>query len=161
VLIAKKAKTEELARQEQERIAEETRVKQAEHEAEVAGFKEQVARIQEEMRRARLEADFKRDLPDIKSHLAAFITSGHQLRRDYSNGPVSLAYLKSEGALNEDREGMEKLLRLAGRGNDRPRGALPKHDLGWANTPKQPVEKAQALLKKYGDLLVEKGMLDR
>jgi hypothetical protein len=58
---------------------------------------------------------------------------------------------------------MLRLVTLACAVNDRPRGALPYFiggDLDWREVKNSaPVEKAQALLKKYGELMVRKGML--
>ena len=51
---------------------------------------------------------------------------------------------------------------LASVGNDRPRGPIPQFiggDNGWRLTRTEPIETAQQLLTKYGDLMVQKGML--
>lgn len=122
-----------------------------------------IAAIQKAMDKAVLEAEYEHDLALIKSHLQAFITPGHTYRSDGTNGPMSLSFLISDGALRQDRKGMERIFWLAHRENDRPPGAIPYFlggDVNWKDVDKRPVETAQKFLNKYGELLVEKKLLD-
>ncbi len=160
ISLAEKNRIETLAKAEKDRIDEETRVKEAEHRAEIAGLSQDATRIDDAVRLAQLEREFESDLPKIKGYLSAFTTAGYTLRTDGTKGPVSLALLKSEGALNGTREGMSQLVTLAHRGSDRPPGPIPYITLfNVGQAPMEPIETAQELLRKYGDLMVKKGLL--
>ena len=160
ISLAEKNRIETLAKAEKDRIDEATRVKEAESRAEIAGLSQDATRIDDAVRLAQLEREFESDLPKIKGHLSAFTTAGYTLRTDGTKGPVSLALLKSEGALNGTREGMSQLVTLAHRGSDRPRGPIPYITLfNVGQAPMEPIETAQELLRKYGDLMVKKGLL--
>jgi len=59
---------------------------------------------------------------------------------------------------------MEQLMRVATVTNDREAGGFPQYvggDFNWQQTNKEYVKRAQELLTKYGDLLVEKGLLSQ
>lgn len=160
-LIAERKREEDLAKLEREQIAEEGRVREAERRATIAGLQEEARRLDDALKLAQLEREFDRDLSSIKGYLSAFTEPGFKHRSNQTKGPVSLALLRGEGALEGTRPGMEKLMRLAS-DNDRPRGAIPSYiggDNGWAITEKAPIERAQELLTKYGDLMVQKGLL--
>lgn len=158
--LAEKNRIEILAKAEKDQIEEETRVKEAERHAVIAGLSQEAVRILDAVRSAQLEREFENDLPKIKGYLSAFTTDGYALRTDGTKGPVSLALLKGEGALNSTREGMGKLVTLAHSGSDRPSGPIPYITLfNVGQAPMEPIETAQALLQKYGELMVKKGLL--
>jgi hypothetical protein len=161
VLAAKKLQTEQLAEQETARIFDETPFKQYAYRADFPELNKPANRIQAEVQRARLESEFDRDLPTIRSHLSAFISPGCEHRSDGTKGPMSLSFLASSGALSHDTTGMETLARLATEHNDRPRGAFPTKNSASEDRSMDRVETAQELLRKYGELLVQKGMLER
>lgn len=158
--LAEKNGIEILAKAEKDQIEEETRVKEAERRAVIAGLSQDAIRIYDSVKLAQLEREFESDLPKIKGFLAAFTTEGYGLRTDGTKGPASFAYLKGEGALNGTREGMAKLVTLAHTGSDRPSGPIPYITLfNVGQAPMEPIETAQALLRKYGELMVKKGLL--
>lgn len=159
---AEQAQADQLAKIEAEQIAEESRIKEAKQRAVVAGLKDEVLRLEEATRQAQLEQEFQQDLPNIKTYLCAYTEPGYAHRQDNTKGPVSLSYLKGLGALKPGLPGLTKLLSVASASSDRPKGALPHYiggDLRNGNINTEPVEKAQQLLLKYGDLMVKKGML--
>lgn len=116
-----------------------------------------------------LETEFELDRPDIEKLLVAFTTPGLTYttpdgKKDKNDGkarPVSLTFLKKYGCLKSNRKSLEKLLSAASR-CQRPRGALPRQwdgsmihlDLGIKT-----VQRAEQLLLKYGELMIEKSML--
>jgi hypothetical protein len=157
VLAAKKLQIEQLAEQEKASIFDETPFKQYAYRADFSGLNKPANPIQAEVQRARIESEFNRDLPTIRAHLSAFISPGCKHRSDGTKGPMSLSFLASSGALVHDTAGMEKLLQFATNHNDRPCGALSAH----SSATDRRVETAQELLRKYGELLVAKGMLDQ
>ena len=58
--------------------------------------------------------------------------------------------------------GVSALLWLACADNDRPHDALPYYiggNVNWNETNAKPIERAQELLNKYGELMVKKGLL--
>jgi hypothetical protein len=161
-LRAEKAREEQLAKLEQEQIAEEARVEEAKRQAVIAGLKEEATRVEEALRWAQLEREMARDMEAIRGHLIAFTADGFKHRTDDVRGPASFSQIKGSGALESTQSGMQKMLWLACASNDRPRGALPEYiggQVNWSRVSSTPVEKAQALLNKYGELMVRKGML--
>ncbi|MFM9963584.1 MAG: hypothetical protein ACKV2Q_20445 [Planctomycetaceae bacterium] len=173
-LLAEKAK--QLKALEAEKIAAAASVKEKELAAQTAELNDRSRKLEaankaeeerrkEEVAKAQLEKEFQRDLPDIKKYLSAFISPGvaHRDGLKGIRGPVSLSFLEREGVFQENRAGMQKMIFLAHSRNDRNPGAIPNAlggDIDWLNVPKQPLERAQGLLIKYGRLLVEKEMLD-
>jgi len=158
--LAEKNRIEILAKAEKDQIDEETRVREATRRAVIAGLSQDASRIDDSVRSAQLEREYESDMPKIQGYLSAFITEGYALRTDGTKGPVSFSLLKGEGALNSTREGMGRLCNLAHSGSERPPGPIPYitfFNVGQA--PMEPIETAQALLRKYGDLMVEKGLL--
>lgn len=161
-LRAEKAREEQLARLEQEQIAEEARVEEAKRQAVIAGLHEEATRVEEALRWAQLEREMARDMEAIRGHLIAFTADGFKHRTDDVRGPASFSQIQGSGALESTQSGMQKMLWLACASNDRPRGALPEYiggNVNWNVVNSVPVEKTQALLKKYGELMVRKGML--
>lgn len=119
-------------------------------------------------KREDLERDFVADMPKIKRYLIPFITDGYsqpnflnQKRNTGKKGPVSLSGLRSAGCFVEGIQGLTKLNEMALiDGNDRPNGGFRRR-FGGGLAPEDTafVKTAQQLLIKYGELMVEKGML--
>jgi hypothetical protein len=145
-----------------DQAAAEHRVRELQEQAKVDGLQEETKRREEAIRQARLDREFQRVRFTLDTQLCAFTRPGFAHRQDGTKGPVSLSLIRSKGALQPTRPGMEKLMALASVGNDRPRGPIPQFiggDNGWRLTRTEPIELAQQLLTKYGDLMVQKGML--
>jgi len=122
---------------------------------------------QEQAKNARLNK-MQREMSDIQKHLRPFITKGYAQPGNTDNIqtgdslPMSLSKLTALGALQDGREGMEKLMRCATVNNDRDHGSFPQYlggERGWQQTNKEFLKRAHQLLTEYGDLLVEKGLL--
>ncbi|MCR9296206.1 MAG: hypothetical protein NXI32_26120 [bacterium] len=115
-----------------------------------------------------LAREFEQDKTLIGQYLMAFTSEGRLLRHNGS-GPASLSYLVGQGALQPTNKGVEKFLELGSYPsyNDRPRGGLPESfyfdniNVVDKNQKIGIAEKAQKLMIKYGELMVEKGMLDK
>ncbi len=127
---------------------------------------------------ARREAELKKQLrqqyqasmPQIRSYLSPFLATGGTLRTS-GKGPVSYGEILGRGALEETQSGLTQLWKLGGNQpdefqggtNDRPRGGFPRFgglSVGHTrNAPVEYLEHAQALLKKFGPLLVEDELL--
>ena len=127
----------------------------------MAGLKEEATRVEEGLRWAQLEREMNRDMAEIKGLLLAVTAEGFTHRPDGTKGPVSFSKIKSIGGLEPTKKGLDNLFFLATGNNDRPIGGLPPGVGGVfaSGTSTAPVERAQALLKKYGDLMVRKNML--
>ena len=97
-------------------------------------------------------------------YLAPFVGQGLKYRgKSEGRGPMSLSLLTSSGALEATTAGMIELSKLAQ--NDRPKNGFPQW-LAYAyfDDPRFTgqvayVEKAQQFLKKFGELMVEEGLL--
>jgi hypothetical protein len=131
-----------------------------------------IADEEERKRQARLaalEAEFNRDLGQINSMLKPFTSKGRTQpgsrgwRSDATYGPVSLSKLKSAGLLEDTVASRQNLyfLTTGNRYNDREHGAFPRYVGGASDWQRKhpTIERAQDLLQKYGDLMVQKGML--
>jgi hypothetical protein len=161
-----KAKVEQaanLAKLEQERQAEEARLEAAKKQAEVNSTRDEADRLAEQKKREQLIREFERDKAQVASYLRAFTADGFKHRPDKTKGHSSLSFLESEGALKEGLPGLQRFLFLGSADNDRPRGGLPYYIGGNIQGVQglniEPVEKAQALLRKYGELMVERKLL--
>ncbi len=156
---AKKDQQEQLARIEKEKIAEETRVKEAESRAKIAGLRNEAVRLDAATQRAQLEKEFERDLPKIRSVLTPFISAGFQKRgQNKGEGPMSFAIIQAAGALAQTSDGRQNLADVVGN-NDRPTYPLKRFRGGQTREEEAMCNQAQELLTKYGPLMVEKGML--
>lgn len=120
-----------------------------------------------------LEAEFARDLPQIKHYLGKFFEEGYtqpQSATHYeqrtTKGPVSLAAIQKAGALSDVVEGLDgaypRFLHLmASPTNDRAAPSPYPRFIG-GHVPRESaatVRQGYTLLKKYQYLLVEKGYL--
>ena len=146
---------------EKEKVAEETRVAEMQRKATLAGLTEEVNRAEDSLRWAQLEREMQRDMNEIKGLLRAYTSPGFAYRPDDTKGPVSYSLIKSAGGLEPTRKGLDNLFYIATGNSDRDRGGLPEGVGGHigSETPTQPIERAQELLIKYGELMVRKGML--
>lgn len=128
-----------------------------------------------ETAKRQLEAEFQRDLPEIKHYLGKLFMNGHTQpvnARTYvdvgTTGPVSLARLVAAGALKDKVEGdgaYSAILHLmVSQDNDRKGvGPYPQDYIGGSPYPAQAAaaRPAYQYLRKYGQLLVEKGYLQK
>ncbi len=147
----------------QEKAAQELALVEAEKEA------AKIAAAERE-RKVKLEAEFQRDLPKIQKYLGPLFVkttkqpgTGNVVETKESK-PVSLTALNSVGLSNPDvGKACSSLLlffsyfKAAGRGQ----GPYPSYYAGGALNPDEiaAIRPAYDLLDKYGELLVEKGML--
>ena len=141
----------------------------AELQKEVEQLRQQVEQQRTDLQRTLLEKEFELDRADINKLLVAFTTPGLTYttpdgKKDQNDGlphPVSLGFLKKHGCLQSDRKSLERLLSAASRVK-RPRGHLPLQwggDMSHLTMGIKTVQRAEQLLIKYGDLLIEKGLL--
>lgn len=160
-LQAEKDRLAQLAIEEKNQISEEARIQELKSKAIIAGLKEEATRVEEELQWAQLEREMNRDSREIKGLLMAFTSPGFTNRPDGTKGPVSFSKIKSAGGLEPTRKGLQALFFIATGNNDRPIGGLPPGVGGHISdaTSTVPIERAQALLKKYGDLMVRKELL--
>ena len=149
------------ARREEQRIEGEKAKLEKLAEEEKAQLAEEATRVEEGRRWAQLEREMNRDMVEIKGLLLAFTADGFTHRPDGTKGPVSFSKIKSVGGLELTRKGLDKLFGMATGNNDRPRGGLPPGVGGifGSETSTASTERAQALLIKYGELMVRKNML--
>jgi hypothetical protein len=126
----------------------------------------------------RLEADFRREQFEINSALYPFLDSNGESQptlgtRDDPRswhvpgrglGPTSFSRLNASGALEDSADGNKKLYFLGGDFNNlRRKGGFPSYVATGLNDPGVlgRVKRARELLIKYGELMVEKGMLQQ
>lgn len=114
--------------------------------------------------RQRRVAKFEAALPGQLSILSPFISKGkvHFVTgkgwEPGEPGPLSLEAIRQTGALKGDPASYYIIAGLArgpGCYNDRPQGSFPEKNFG---SP-LPVQEAQAFMREYGDLMVERGLL--
>lgn len=130
-----------------------------------------VAKAENEARQreAQLKADFARDYPEIKNLLSPFVTPAkysldppHLGQWTGQNTGGSFRVIVAWGALEPTDEGLERMAEL-GKPAYRHLGTFPvyvKSEWKRNNDVKVRLERAQELLRKYGELLVERGMLE-
>ena len=117
-----------------------------------------------------LEQQFQRDITEIRTLLKPFITpgrtqhlyvNGYKIDDDPTVRPVSFSRLEGLGYLESDRKTLMNFWRSTSAHNDRPLGSFPDAPSGHIGfeSALPRVQRAQQLLKKYGSLLVRKGML--
>jgi hypothetical protein len=139
--------------------------------------RDRIRQRQEELAREQLEQEFERDKRQIQTFLGVLMIPGYRqpgrqgsYTTSTEKGPVSLSALKAAGALSPDIHGIAAFT-LAVERQDRPHSGWPRLKVssdrlvqaGLGIYPVGPdqefVQNAQDLLKKYGELMVEKGML--
>jgi hypothetical protein len=156
---------------EDERAAGELARMQAERTAAKEAEARRIAELKAKAERAQLESDFQRDLPEIKRYLAPLFQSAFSQPSSRSaqemtseKKPVSLTKLGGAGALRESVDGLGRLHYVIVGMRDRDNGVFRSGYIGGAYNIESDIEtsrKAQGFLLKYGDLLVEKGMLSQ
>ncbi|HQZ69456.1 MAG TPA: hypothetical protein PLY87_30430 [Planctomycetaceae bacterium] len=146
---------------EKQQLAEETRLREQKHKADLAGFKEESKRVDDALSEAQLEREMQRDMNDIRGLLLAYTAPGFTYRPDDTKGPVSLSLIKSRGGLEPTRQGLGNLFFIACGNSDRPPGGMPQGIGGTIiqTTNIATLERVQELLIKYGELMVKKEML--
>lgn len=111
-----------------------------------------------------LEQRFQAALPEIQQLLMPFITEGSTqpqggtFGRTTTRGRVSYSRLQSAGMLDDTTYAVTRLFNAVtvNDANDRPLGTFPgKESRSWQDG----AGRAQKLLREFGPLLVEKGML--
>ena len=119
--------------------------------------------------------DYRKELDDIRAILKPFITPGYvqpvsadKLVHETVKRPISLSALQRAGALGETKEGLTILIRIGGskavsQQNDRPLGSFPRMnsltELDDKDNVTSRLNAAQRLLRLYGLLMVEDGLL--
>jgi len=156
-----KVQTEEKKRQDElDLLREKEKVRTAEQNKQLATLK--------------LQRDFENDWLEMQSVLAPFISEGNSIVGVSNNNEleflqttkrqlVSLSAIQSSGALNDSVVGLERLLYIANHStNKRNKGTFPIVDeITVKRDPRVRLKlvRVQELLSKYGDILVEKGLL--
>jgi hypothetical protein len=151
-------------------IAANANIEKQQIEDAIAEVKRQEAQRQAELKariqRETAEAKFQQQLPEIRRYLTPFITPGNkQLVKGKwkyveEKSTLSLGGMQAVGALEDTVTGHQRFMFLAGGNeNDRPNGVFRDYIGGHVHDPRD-VVRAQNLLKEFGDLLVEKKMLE-
>ncbi len=155
-----KQKEQEIAG-EKERVAAQGRLNDLKQKARAADLAEKATLEADGLRWAQLEREMQRDMNEIKGLLMAYTSPGFTYRPDDTKGPVSYSLIRSSGGLEPTRKGLGSLFFIATGNSDRDRGGLPAGVGGHisSETSTAPIERAQELLIKYGELMVRKGML--
>lgn len=146
----------------QEKAAQELALVEAEKEA------AKIAAAEQE-RKVKLEAEFQRDLPKIQKYLGPLFVKttkqpgGNSLIETKESMPVSLTALKAVGLSNPDvSKACSSLLLFFTyfKAGERGQGPYPYYFGGTPNPEHlAAIRPAYDLLDKYGELLVEKGLL--
>lgn len=158
---AEKESAERIAASERERVEAVTKLKEQEIEAEKQRLADEAKQVEDDRKWAKLEREMQSDMNEIKGLLLAYTAPGFTYRPDNTKGPVSYSLIKSSGGLEPTHKGLSSLFFIAVGNSDRDRGGLPRGVGGMIaqETPIAPIERAQELLRKYGELMVRKGML--
>ena len=118
--------------------------------------------------RAALERGFAADRAAVARHLAAFTADGNKYQganAGAAKGPASLAAIQGLGALDDSEYGLRQMLFALHPGNNDRSGLdwvnLVMHlpPANWSDAQQTQVRETQRLLRKYGDLMVEKELL--
>ena len=168
------ARQSEIDRVTQESAEEQRKIAEAERELErlkeqqrLADLEAQKQQRQAAIAKAALEREFQRDLPQIRSLLRPLITEGltqpgrNSFEPADKKGPVSLAKLRGTGALAPTAKARAGLYYIVGTNNDRDLGSFPRYRGGASDVQAQQrtMMRVQELVNKYGELMVEKGLL--
>lgn len=128
--------------------------KRRKHEAEIAAAEEAARRAKE-----KLKQEFDRDYAKIKGRLVAFTSEGMELRgKSTGKGPVSLSLMQGRGALERSEGGRQKIAIVVGESR-RDSGGLMKFQGGQSEQQMADFDTVQEFLIKYGELMVEQGLL--
>ena len=115
-----------------------------------------------------LERVFAADRAAVARHLTAFTADGNKYEganAGAAKGPASLTAVQGLGALDDSEYGLRQMLFALHPGNNRRSGLdwvvlvmhLPPEN--WSEAQQTHVRESQRLLRKYGELMVEKGLL--
>ena len=152
-----------LGEQEAQRIAEEAAAAKRKMEQELA---EQLAAKEKELRRQ----EFEQLWPKMQGYLTPFTADGFMQPegngyvRTAERGPVSFAALEGSGKLEKTIQALQALspMRIGSDKNDRPLGGFPSYRPGidgWTNEMQETTSQVQDFLIRYGEIMVEKGLL--
>ncbi len=169
-LAAERAKLEaETALKETELAAEAKRLWAEEEKARIAAAKQQEIDKQE-LAALQFDAEFERDLPEIHSLLSPFVTpapyrlnAGYGLRASGHKTGVSLSEVTRTGALEPSEDGMEAMAKY-GELAHRPLGTFPKYIKSeWKRSQhvRTRIMRAQELMRKYGQAMIDRGLLEK
>ena len=129
---------------------------------------EQDAARRAELAAQKLEREFAADGAAVARYLTAFTADGNKYKganAGASKGPASLAAVQGLGALDDSEYGLRQMLFALHPGNNRRSGLdwvnLKLHlpPSGWSESQQEHVRETQRLLRKYGELMVKKGLL--
>ena len=169
----KKIKDAELARAERKKIAAEADLEIARINAGAAVVKAARNKVDSDAAKQKLENEFAAARGEIQTYLQYLMTDGRDNRGGAPGiGPVSYKVVVGSGALNAGRNGIIKMSRLCGSNghgwnanNQRAKNSssLILSEFMFTQPRYEPdirfAEKAQQLLKKFGPLMVHKGLL--
>lgn len=119
-----------------------------------------------EQQRELLEQQFEREYPAMATYLTPFTSQGYQQPRgvdrwvrEPEQAPVSLGGMRGSGMIGLDERSVGRLyfMAAANEWNDRPLGSFPEY--GGLPRGDDTVLRVGKFLVKYGDLMVEKGLL--
>ena len=145
--------------------AEAIRIAAEKKEAELAAAN---AAAEAKAKQEALERDFARERSAIDRYLAAFTAPGTQFRgarAKAQKSPASLTEIDGYGAIDDTEYGMLKMaLALYPSQNDRSTQTWVTRLDGsytsrWTDEQRRFITESQRLLRKYGDLMVDKGLL--
>jgi len=152
----------------QRKITEAERaVEQVKEKKRLADLKAEQDAIAAAIAKAQLEREFQRDRPEINSLLRVFITEGMtqpgrlgEFQPADTRGKASLASIRATGALEPTVKGRNALFHSIRSAKGRDHGSFPVHSGTFSGpNPGPATMRAQELLAKYGQHMVEKKML--
>lgn len=162
---------EERVRDLTQQVAEaENAIQQSRNRVKIATAKAKAELARREAEKRQLKLEMQNDMAEIKSLLKPLISPGytqHLYKNAYKNDestearPVSFGALVGFGYLTDSQEKLEAFWRSTNGFNDRPLGSFPKprNSVQGFDEARPLVLRAQELLKKYGELMVEEGLL--
>ena len=148
------------------------RLETIQREEETARIAATAEKLQRDRARTKLLAEFRREQSTVNSLLAPFLDRAITQPSDYTPigkggipRPTSLSALRSYGALEQTDTGINKLFHVGGHpANMRTKGSFPAF-VQLTSIPNSSVRsrvlQAQKLLQKYGELMVEEGLLSQ
>jgi len=145
---------------------------EAQHRAHLSDLAAKKVEMQRRTELQRLEREFSQDKQEVLGLLKPFISpgrtqhlyvNGYKIANDPTPRPVSYSNLVGKGYLENTRDSAMAFWRSTSTGNDRPIGSFPDSPSGHVGFEQAlpQVQRAQELLRKYGEFLVEKGMLSQ
>ena len=134
----------------------------------IEGWNVQDAARRAELAAQKLEREFAADGAAVARYLTAFTADGNKYKganAGAAKGPASLAAIQGLGALDDSEYGLRQMLFALHPGNNRRSNLdwvnlvmhLPPEN--WSDAQQKHVGETQRLLRKYGELMVKKGLL--